>query len=126
MTKAILDTNIIPSLFKSDKTIVHILNGIETVYIPVIVIGELYFGALTSKKAISYIMQIRQLEKSTIIINCDYETGKIYGDIKSTLKHKRQPIPDNDIWIAALSIQYDLPLLTRDKHFNYIDELTLF
>lgn len=35
------------------------------------------------------------------------------------------PIPDNDIWIAAIAMEHDLTVLTGDKHFKAIDGLKL-
>lgn len=32
-------------------------------------------------------------------------------------------MPDNDIWIAATAIQYDITLAARADHFNWIDGL---
>jgi predicted nucleic acid-binding protein len=33
------------------------------------------------------------------------------------------PIPTNDLWIAALTLQHDLLLFTRDTHFNHLPQL---
>jgi len=35
------------------------------------------------------------------------------------------PIPENDIWIAALANQYDLIIATNDQHLNLIDSVTV-
>ena len=43
-----------------------------------------------------------------------------YGDIKKELRQNGTPIPENDIWIASLAKELNLPLVTRDKHFQYI------
>jgi predicted nucleic acid-binding protein len=34
-----------------------------------------------------------------------------------------RPIPDNDIWIAAIARQHSLSLITRDAHFREIEGL---
>jgi tRNA(fMet)-specific endonuclease VapC len=47
----------------------------------------------------------------------------LYGEIKSSLRQKGKPIPDNDIWIAASARQHSLTLVTRDAHFDEIDDL---
>jgi predicted nucleic acid-binding protein len=39
------------------------------------------------------------------------------------LKRAGTPVPDNDLWIAALALQHDLLLITRDKHFESIPQL---
>jgi tRNA(fMet)-specific endonuclease VapC len=41
------------------------------------------------------------------------------------LREKGQPIPENDIWIAAIAQQHDLTLVTKDAHFNVIDHLKI-
>lgn len=48
-----------------------------------------------------------------------------YGKIKSSLRKKGSPIPENDIWIAAIALRHNLTLVTRDKHFNEITGLKL-
>jgi len=45
--------------------------------------------------------------------------------LKASLRRKGKPIPENDIWIAAIAYQHDLTLITRDKHFSEIDELKI-
>jgi tRNA(fMet)-specific endonuclease VapC len=50
-------------------------------------------------------------------------TSREYGRIKHLLLKKGKPIPENDIWVAAHAIEYDLTLVTRDEHFKNIDDL---
>jgi tRNA(fMet)-specific endonuclease VapC len=52
-------------------------------------------------------------------------TAQQYGEIKNALRAKGRPIPENDLWIAALSLQYGLTVVTRDDHFNAIDGLPI-
>jgi len=59
------------------------------------------------------------------LLTADHETADYYALIKSELLKKGKPIPENDIWIAATVKQYKLSLVTRDKHFNEINGLTI-
>jgi tRNA(fMet)-specific endonuclease VapC len=34
-------------------------------------------------------------------------------------------VPENDIWIAALALQHDLTLATRDIHFEAVEGLKI-
>ncbi len=43
--------------------------------------------------------------------------------MKTELAEAGKLIPDNDIWIAAMARQYDLPLATRDVHFAAVSRL---
>jgi tRNA(fMet)-specific endonuclease VapC len=49
----------------------------------------------------------------------------LYGRIAQQLRRKGRPIPQNDIWIAATALQYDLTLVTRDEHFKQVEGLAL-
>jgi len=35
-------------------------------------------------------------------------------------------VPTSQIWIAAVAKEIGLPLITRDKHFANIDDITTF
>ena len=50
-------------------------------------------------------------------------TPETYGRISAQLAKAGTPIPQNDIWIAALALQFDLPLATSDSHFEYVPGL---
>jgi predicted nucleic acid-binding protein len=43
--------------------------------------------------------------------------------VRHELKKKGTPIPENDIWIAALCLEQDVPLLSNDGHFKNIPGL---
>jgi tRNA(fMet)-specific endonuclease VapC len=55
------------------------------------------------------------------VLKVDQYTAEIYAQIRFELKQKGRPLPDNDIWIAALARQHNLSLVTRDSHFNVVD-----
>ena len=59
----------------------------------------------------------------TVILPCDVETARFYGDVKDILRKKGNPIHENDIWIAATALQHDLSLISRDEHFSFVDDL---
>ena len=48
-----------------------------------------------------------------------------YGEIKNSLKEKGKPIPENDIWIAAIAKEHNLVLITKDKHFKLVDDIKI-
>ncbi|MBI1822325.1 MAG: type II toxin-antitoxin system VapC family toxin [Nitrospirae bacterium] len=119
----LLDTNIIIALFSEDPKIhKHITNPLE-IFIPAIAIGELYFGAYKSGRMKENHARIDEFARSSTVLSCDTETAKRYGDIKNRLKEKGRPIPENDLWIAAIAQQYDLTLVSRDTHFDNVEEL---
>lgn len=48
------------------------------------------------------------------------QTAVCYAEIRGKLKKAGTPIPENDIWIAALAKEHALPILTGDFHFDLV------
>lgn len=121
--KYLLDTNIVIALFANDASVMESLTKAEEVFIPSVVIGELFYGAHKSARAKDNLARIDEFASSNLVLGCDMETARIYGDVKNALRIKGHPIPENDIWIAAIAIQHNLTLVSRDGHFNEIENL---
>jgi tRNA(fMet)-specific endonuclease VapC len=68
--------------------------------------------------------RIRDFLRTAVVLLPDQGTAEHYGQLKAELAGTGNPIPDNDLWIAALARQYDLPLATRDGHFTPVPRLT--
>ena len=100
------------------------LDTINEVYVPVIVEGELRFGAYRSADPEKHMAQINSFLLNCKILPTDSNTADIYGNIKSVLIKNGKPIPENDIWIGALALQHNLPLYTTDNHFAEIANIT--
>ena len=58
-----------------------------------------------------------------IVLACDTATAYEYGQMRNLLRQQGRPIADNDIWIAAVAMQYQLTLISRDAHFQEVDGL---
>jgi len=119
----LLDTNIVIGLFAKDESIVSHLSRADHVFIPVIVLGELYFGAYKSARPEENIRIIEQLVTARAVLTCDGVTASYYGRIKKALRDKGRPLPENDIWIAAIGQQHGLRVVSRDQHFKEIGDL---
>ena len=119
----LLDTNIIIRLFTGDSAIQEkMLNG-DNLFLPSPAIGELYYGAQKSGKVAENLHRTNTFVENHILLSCDLETAQWYGIIKERLRRKGRPIPNNDIWIVAIALQYDLILVTRDAHFDEVESL---
>lgn len=121
----LLDTNILSAWLQGDTTIANSIDKATAVYIPIIVIGELYYGASFSTQVQKNTENVKKLTSHYQILSLDEETTVMYGNIKASLRKKGKPIPENDIWIAAIAMQLNLPLVTRDKHFTEIEGMLL-
>jgi tRNA(fMet)-specific endonuclease VapC len=123
MNGSLLDTNIIVGFLNGEKSIIQRLSGTQDFYAPAVAMGELYYGAKKSAQVQQNIEKIELFASRCTILACDKSTALCYGEIKETLRKQGTPIPENDIWIAAVAIQHDLILATRDAHFEKIPGL---
>ena len=121
----LLDTNLVIALFSGEPAVVDHLDRAEEIFLPSIVLGELSFGARKSSRTQENLARIDEFSWQVVVLNCDAETARHYGTIKNALRIKGRPIPDNDIWIAAVAQQYHLTLVTRDTHFAEVDDLSI-
>jgi tRNA(fMet)-specific endonuclease VapC len=119
----LLDTNIVIALFAGDSVVKDSLAKANEVSVPSIVVGELYFGARRSGRVQENLARVDEFVADSVVLGCDTETAHRYGEVKSVLRLKGHPLPENDIWIAAVAPQHDLTLVTRDTHFGAIDGL---
>lgn len=121
----LLDTNAIIALFAGEAVIEQNLAQADEVFAPSIAIGELYFGARKSGQAKGNLARIDEFVANSVVLGCDTDTARRYGEVKDALRLKGRPLPENDIWIAAIALQFDLPLVTRDTHFGEIANLNV-
>lgn len=120
-----IDTNIIIDLFKGNREIADKIDQSINIFLPVPVLGELYFGAENADRKHHHLQQINTLLQLVRILNVSEVTAQIYGTIKSHLKRQGKPIPENDIWIAAIAKEHKIPLVTRDNHFRYVPDIRI-
>lgn len=121
--KLLLDSNAAIALLHGDPEVEKRVRSAEEVFLSVVALGELYFGAYKSQRVEGNLGRIDSLAAGIRILAHDTGTAREYGRIKKALRDKGRPIPDNDLWIAALGQRYKLILLTRDKHFAEVDGL---
>jgi tRNA(fMet)-specific endonuclease VapC len=121
----LLDTNIVIALWANDTMVTSQLAVAHEVFVPMIVLGELYYGAQKSLWSAKNTARIDDFAARNSILLCDLTTAQQYGAIKNALSAKGRPIPENDLWIAAVALQYNLTLATRDDHFSAIDGITI-
>ena len=124
-SKALLDTNIVIAVFAGDPAVLDRLGHYQEVAVPVQVLGELYYGVCRSTRKDQNLARIDEFAERAGVLDCDSATAREYGKIKSELARKGRPIPENDVWIAALARQHAMVLVTRDRHFEEVEPLKI-
>jgi tRNA(fMet)-specific endonuclease VapC len=121
--RVLLDTNILIALLADEPVVVRHIREAEAVYVPAIALGELDYGAVKSTRATANLRRVDALAAASAVLACDAATASRYGGIKGALRAKGTPIPENDLWIAALTHQHGLTLASRDEHFDLVPGL---
>ncbi len=120
-----LDTNRLSDFFRGDEDLADQLEWCQEVWIPLPVLGETEAGFQSGSHPHRNRRQLLALlEKPTFdVLLPDEQTASHYGHLFAQLKRTGRGIPDNDLWIAALCVQHNLALISRDRHFDRIPQL---
>jgi tRNA(fMet)-specific endonuclease VapC len=118
--KCLLDTNIIILLLNGDETIQQTVGTTSEFFVPIIAIGELLFGAAKSSRPEQNRRIVEAFARRNSILLCDFAVAKEYGRM---IKLLGKPIPENDVWIVAIALRWNLTLVTRDQHFQAVNGL---
>jgi predicted nucleic acid-binding protein len=119
----ILDTNAVSALFVGDPALGAVLAGDERHHLPSIVIGEYRYGLLGSRHRGPLQDLLEILIRESFVLVVDEATAEAYSHVRDELRRKGRPIPENDIWIAALARQHRQAVVSRDEHFDYVSDL---
>lgn len=116
----ILDTNALSAFADNDPAIVPHVQRADALYIPVVVLGEYRYGVARSKQRPRHETWLGRGRAYWNVLPLLEESAVHYARIRFELSRSGGPIPTNDIWIAALAREHDLPVLSRDRHFDAI------
>ena len=116
----LLDTNAISAWAEGDMDLLRALRGDRPWYLPSIGLGEYRFGLIKSNRRAALERWLERIEFVCGILMPDALTARHYAETRALLEQAHTPIPYHDIWIAALAIQHQLPVVTRDTHFDRI------
>ncbi len=117
----ILDTNAVSAFADANAAVLRRLrNPSVAVHLPVIVLGEYRYGLKSSRHRAAREKWLDAMEMSCAVLDITSETSRVYAQIHHELRLAGQPIPENDLWIAALARQYQLPVLSNDAHFDQV------
>ena len=118
--RLILDTNALSAAAEEHPVVMVVLADVQQLVLPVVVIGEYRYGIAQSRHRARYRRWLDSLINDCSVLDINEQSTHHYAAISAELRQARKPIPTNDLWIAALCRQHDLPLLSRDRHFDVV------
>jgi tRNA(fMet)-specific endonuclease VapC len=121
----LLDTNAYSALARGETALIQRVRGAERILISCIVVGELLHGF---RRGSRYDSNRRQLDEFLArpfveFLEAGLTTADRFARIMAHLREKGRPLPTNDVWIAAHTMETGAELLSRDRHFAEIDGL---
>jgi predicted nucleic acid-binding protein len=121
----ILDTNALSALAEGDVDLLRVIEGQPDLAVPAIALGEYIYGIQQSRFRLRYERWLNANLSVLDLLAVGRGTAQPYAEIRRELKGAGQPIPSNDLWIAALAREYNLPIVSRDRHFQAVRGIRL-
>lgn len=123
--KILLDTSAYVAFKQNRDEVVGIILKAETILFSPIVLGELMFGFRNGKKFKENMDDLDKFLRHEVVklITIAEITADHHSRIANQLKLQGNPIPTNDIWIAAQTMEHGAELITSDRHFEKINGL---
>lgn len=125
MRPILLDTNAYTDFMQGVADIVEIIALADRIYLSSTVLGELLSGFAVGKREAQNRLELTKFLRSprVAIASVTDTTADFYATIYANLRRKGRPIPTNDMWIAASTMEHGAILITRDQHFAHIENL---
>jgi tRNA(fMet)-specific endonuclease VapC len=125
MKRVLLDTNVYSRGLAGEQWAASILRQAEELLICPIVAGELFAGFRKGSRESHNLSVFRKFLATprVTILNISLETSEFYCTIIGQLQRNGTPIPTNDIWIAACTMENGAHLATMDSHFKHVGGL---
>jgi tRNA(fMet)-specific endonuclease VapC len=123
--KIMLDTTAYVGFKRNNAETVDIISQAEQIFFSPVVLGELMFGFRNGTRFKENMADLNTFldHESVRLVAVGKTTSDRYSRIAAQLKQQGTPIPSNDIWIAAQSMEYGTELLTFDRHFERVSGL---
>lgn len=124
--EVLLDTSVIVKhLRRKPSKVTERMAASRELYISIHILGELYTGVYHSGDPERELAKVQRFLQTVSVLDADDATARHYGRIAADLTGAGQTIPQNDMWIAAIALECELPIATSDPHFGRIEGLTV-
>ncbi|MEI6035759.1 MAG: type II toxin-antitoxin system VapC family toxin [Verrucomicrobiae bacterium] len=120
--RLLIDSNRFIDFCAGDEGAVDTFERAALLVVPFVVLAEIRVGAQLARRGENQVRVLNELlnQPGVRTVQSTDGTAHHYAAIFSQLRRKGTRIPTNDIWIAALAIEHNLVLYTRDAHFDHI------
>ncbi len=123
--RLVLDTSAYTKLRVGHEGVMDWIAGAQAVLVPTIVVGELEAGFEGGSRAAENRAVLAEFlsEPFVTVVDVTRSIARHYGQIFTRLRRAGTPIPVNDIWIAACTLDAGGLLLSLDRDFEHVEGL---
>lgn len=120
-----IDTNRYRDFCAADPLAVDRLQLADRICVPFVVVGELRAGFACGTRTQENERTLSRFLGSArvAVLYATDATTHHYARLFRQLRQQGTPIPVGDLWIAALVVEHDLTLFSRDAHFDHLPQL---
>ena len=115
----IADTSAIIGLSRRDSRAITVI-GNKNFAVTFVTVAELQLGIRKANRSEMALQRINVVLRGRFVLYPSSITPLMYADVCHGLETEGIRIPSNDMWIAALAIENDLPVVARDEHFTRV------
>lgn len=122
-----LDTNRYTDLCRGAHEVTRLLEQAERIYLPFVVLAELRAGFAAGTRGVENeeVLQKFLSKPGVEVLYAGEATTRAYAGLYRQLRRQGTPIPIHDVWIAALTVEHNLALCSRDRHFHHLPQLEI-
>ncbi len=121
--RALLDSNAYSRLMRGDEQTAAVARDATEILMSAVVIGELLYGFRNGSRFDRNATDLRSFLDNPYVsfVPVGPVTADRYSRIAAGLRAKGNPIPTNDVWIAAHAMETGADLVSADRHFEAVD-----
>lgn len=124
-SRVVLDTSAYSRLRGGDEAVIALLAEAEIIMVPTMVIGELEAGFRLGSRAADNQARLKEFLEEPFVVTSPVsrDVASRYGNLFAELRRAGTPVPVNDIWIAATTLDAGAHLITFDRDFQRFPSL---
>ncbi len=125
MAVILLDTNAYTAFKRGHAGVVDCVRSAQAIAFSAVVAGELLYGFRNGSRYEKNLGELQAFLQSPFVtfVPISWTSADRYAEISAHLRKKGTPIPTNDIWIAAHTLESGARLVSFDAHFSAIADL---
>lgn len=125
--KYVFDTTAYSELLRGHEVVARIVQSADTIFLPNVVVAELRFGFRLGSRLTENERLLSRFvaNKKVRVLLPDHATTDYFVNLAVFARRQGIQLSSHDLWIAALTEQWQAMLVSFDQDFKHLDYDTL-